>query len=255
MLFGLSHHFALVIAYATVALIQLAIARRRPQTWPVPEPISFRRPWLEVGFVALGILGTLAMGQLWSRGWLIPRVGGGAAAQLAEAANQLAIFAPILAVPLLRRHTLRSAWLPLSRLPERLAVGAGLAAVALGLFTLTRAGVTGPGQVLGVLDPSRLHNAMQVWCEDVAIAILVVRLSAAMRGPNRVALLAGALFAAGHIPALLAGGAAPAEMTGLVVDALLGFMMVRVLIRTGDIWWFWPVHFVLDMTQFVVTSS
>lgn len=37
---------------------------------------------------------------------------------------------------------------------------------------------------------------------------------------------------------------------GLVRDAVLGVLVLGTLIRSGDILWFWPVHVVLDLTQF-----
>ena len=58
------------------------------------------------------------------------------------------------------------------------------------------------------------------------------------------------LFAAGHIPALLAGDAVLEEILSLTLDAGLGIVAISVVQRSADVWWFWCVHFVMDMTQF-----
>jgi hypothetical protein len=41
------------------------------------------------------------------------------------------------------------------------------------------------------------------------------------------------------------------EMFGLVRDFALGVLVIATLWRGADICWFWPVHFALDMTQFI----
>jgi hypothetical protein len=64
------------------------------------------------------------------------------------------------------------------------------------------------------------------------------------------ALVAAYLVAAGHIPAMVSGGASWSEMAWLVRDAGLGAAVILVLQRSRDIVWFWCIHFSLDMTQF-----
>ena len=74
--------------------------------------------------------------------------------------------------------------------------------------------------------------------------------SAALRRPWLVAAIVAALFAAGHVPGMLASGAGVAELIPLILDAALGVGILLVLNRSADIWWFWCVHFAMDMTQF-----
>ncbi len=59
------------------------------------------------------------------------------------------------------------------------------------------------------------------------------------------------LFAAGHVPVLVSGGASVAELLHLVLDAALAVGVILVLQRSRDIVWFWCLHFCLDMTQFI----
>jgi hypothetical protein len=90
---------------------------------------------------------------------------------------------------------------------------------------------------------------VQVLLADVSIAVLFVRFRAAL-GLRGALLVVAALFAAAHIPGLLANGAATSDIVALSGDAGLGVLALAVLHRSRDVWWFWMVHFALDMTQF-----
>jgi hypothetical protein len=94
-----------------------------------------------------------------------------------------------------------------------------------------------------------VDEAFQVLFEDVAIAILLVRLAAAIGKPAAV-MLAASLFAAGHIPSMLAQGASASELVALLRDVTLGLVVLGAVLRSGDILWFWPVHVTMDLTQF-----
>ena len=101
-----------------------------------------------------------------------------------------------------------------------------------------------------VFDPSKSHIAVQVFLEDVTIAILMVRLGAAMT--NKWAVIAvAALFAGGHIPSIVSEGASSAELIGLLRDFAIGVVVIGSAVRGADILWLWPVHYALDMTQFL----
>jgi hypothetical protein len=89
-----------------------------------------------------------------------------------------------------------------------------------------------------------------VLLEDLAIAILFVRLAAAA-GPGAAILGTGALFAAGHVPAMLTEGASLSEFTGLLRDFGLGVLVIGTAWRGADVAWLWPIHYTLDMTQFL----
>jgi hypothetical protein len=89
----------------------------------------------------------------------------------------------------------------------------------------------------------------QVGLEDLTIAILFVRLAQAA-GRLGATLVVACLFAAGHIPAMLAQGASWLEVAGTLRDAGLGVAVILVLQRSRDVLWFWPLHYCLDMTQF-----
>ena len=69
-------------------------------------------------------------------------------------------------------------------------------------------------------------------------------------GLTKTIVLVAVLFAAGHIPSLLATGAAVEDLIALLADAGLAIAVLCVLQRLADIWWLWCVHFAMDMMQF-----
>jgi len=244
----MSHTWVLVIAYASVCVLWWCVRWFTP-LWPDADRPRLARPWVEVTIALLAGVAVLALGQLWMRG--IRLTASGPWGSIAEAVNQVIIFSPIVAVPIIRRQGWASAWVRPDRLPARLAIGLGLALVALLIYSgLERGAPSWPETIRGVFAPSRAHHAVQVLLEDLVIAILFFRLSAAVR-PVGAILGVAALFAAGHVPSLLAQGATPTELVGLARDFGLVVLVLGTLSRSADIAWFWPVHYSLDMTQFL----
>ncbi len=249
------HSAGLAAGYAAALAGFLVAARLRRSTWPRPSPPPIARPWRELAFLLVAVVATLAVGQLYQRDLLLPRAGADArnlGRAALEAANQLLIFSPLLLLIAWRgRPFRRHAWLPMDRLPERLAVGALLACLAAAAFLAVRGDPERLGQ-LGrfVARPTRIHVAVQVLLEDVAIALAFVRLAALTGRPRVTAIAIGALFAAGHVPALLADGAGAGELVPLLRDAALASAVLLVLRRGADVWWFACVHTVLDLTQY-----
>lgn len=156
----------------------------------------------------------------------------------------------MLALLRLRKHPFETAWLPLDQVWKRVLVGVALAWLALLAFTLVRAGSASLFELIPrVYQPKNFSFLVQVFLEDITIAILFVRFRAAV-GLRVAIFVVAALFAAGHIPSLLAQGAQAAELAGLVLDTTLGIAVISVVQRSRDVWWFWCVHFALDMTQY-----
>ena len=63
----MSHSLFLVVGYATACALWWVVSRVVP-LWRNPPRPTFAKPWREVLFVLLGVVGTLLLGQLWSRG-------------------------------------------------------------------------------------------------------------------------------------------------------------------------------------------
>jgi hypothetical protein len=249
---ALSHHQSLLAAYATALLGWLVVARFLPGLWPRRQPHAPERPWLELALALLAALAVVAVGQLYVRRWLLPMAGPFRVAL--DAVNQVLIFSPVLALLEVRRVPPRDVWLPPDRVWARLLVGCGLALLAALVFTAVRDGSAPLWTVVPrVCHPKNASLLVQVFLEDLTTALLFLRVRAALGGPVAI-LLVPALFAAGHVPTLWAEGAPPHQLALLLLDAGLGLLAVGVLQRSADIWWFWCVHFAMDMMQFYAVS-
>jgi len=245
---GLSHHGALLVGYVLALVVWDRISRRQTNLWPAPDAAAFAHPWRELGYCALGIVAVIGVGQLYTRHWLLPAHG--TAGQPLEAINQLLIFSPLLAIPFIRKQGVASMWLPLSRVWQRVLIGLVLSLIAVLAFVNLRSGAGKFVDVIAaVYHPKNLGNLVQVLCEDVAIAIVFVRMRAAI-GLLWSIVVVGVLFAAAHIPAMLSTGAGLNEILNLAMDAGLGIIVLYFLQRGADVWWFWLIHFAMDMMQF-----
>lgn len=248
------HYPPLVVAYLVgVGGGWLLASRLLTGVWPRKPVEGFERPWKEFGIALVGALGILAMGQLWSRGVRLPEQG--ALGPLLGSINQALIFAPILLVLVIRRQPWTSAWLPRARIATRLLVGVVLASLALTAYSLLRNGTDAPWVLFGrIWRYEHLDKMVQVFLEDLTIAILFVRLAGAI-GSRWATVVVACLFAAGHIPVMVSQGAAWFELAGLLRDAGLGVAVMLVLQRSRDVVWFWCIHYCLDMTQFAGISG
>jgi hypothetical protein len=240
------------VAYASACALWWGLRQVLP-LWPdLPRP-QFMHPWREVGIVLVAVIGVVLLGQLWLRGIRLPAEGVWTLA--VEPINQIIIFAPVLAVPIIRRQGWASAWIRPDRVLARLAIGLALALFTLFLYSALERGAAPWTETLkGVFAPTRSDVAVQVLLEDVAIAILFVRLSAAL-GTRAAIVGVAALFAAAHIPTMIASGEITRGFPGLLRDFGLGVLVLSTLWRSADVLWLWPVHFALDMTQFLSRAA
>jgi hypothetical protein len=247
------HYAPLVIAYMAGLGGWLVASRVMPQVWSQDPVEGFAHPWKEFGIALVGAVGILAIGQLWIRGIRLPEQG--VLGPVLGAINQVLIFTPILLVIVIRRQSWATAWLPRQRIAMRLLVGLVLATLAVATYSLLRAEADAPWVMLGrIWRYEHFDEMVQVFLEDLTIAILFVRLAGALGSRWSTAIVA-LLFAAGHIPAMVSGGATWLEVGGLLRDVGLGVAVILVLQRSRDVVWFWCIHFCLDMTQFARVSG
>lgn len=244
-----THQQGLYVAYGAAMLGWFVASRVWAKLWPKPSPPRFARPWREVGYALLACVGVVALGQLYQHVWKLSAAG--LLAPIAGAINHLLIFSPIGLLLLIRGQTLDTAWVPRSRVVTRIVIGLGIAGIAILTYCFSRGA---PDEFFPLLKRiyrfEHFEHLAQVFFEDIAIAVLMVRFSAALRRPWLAAILVGALFAGGHIPVMIAEGAVRADLLRLVWDFVLCAAVVMVAQRSADIWWFWCVHFAMDMTQF-----
>ncbi len=220
--------------------------------WPAQDAPRMKRPWLEVVWVLLAAAAVIGVGQLYVRGWLL-HAGGSPAwlMHVVEAINQLLIFSPLLLLLPIRRQPLISAWLPTQGLALRVLVGLALALVATLALCAARGHLSAwPAMLQSMLQGKRLAHGVQVLMEDIAIAMLLVRLGQAL--PRRVlaSVIVAALFALGHLPSSLSGGTPLSGAGFLIADFALASAVLLALANGRDVWWFWPVHLAMGLTQF-----
>ena len=263
----MGHYYPLILAYATALLGWVVVhetLRRAPRVhslWGAAafDP-QFRRPWVELALVLAAAVCVVGIGQIYMAGFRLP-TDGSFVGTVSESINHLVIFSPIVLLAVWRRPvavkdwkswelTLRSMWLPPRRVLVRVVVGFSLAMLALGAFIAVHQSARPFLEVVGrSWAPRNADLLVQVFLEDVAIAVAFVRLRSALGLRGAIGLVAF-LFAAAHIPAMLANGATLLELSHLLLDTALGVMVLLVLRRASDVWWFCPLHFTLDMTQF-----
>ncbi|HLQ38590.1 MAG TPA: hypothetical protein VK348_12355, partial [Planctomycetota bacterium] len=140
----MTHHAVLAICYTAALLGWWALARSRRDLWPAGAATVFARPWRELllGFVA--VLAILGLGQLYQHDIKLPVAQGGWSAVLAETANQLLIYSPVLWLVVLRRQPGSTLLVPGDHLPLRIGFGFGLGIAAAVTYVLLRPGAPGP---------------------------------------------------------------------------------------------------------------
>lgn len=244
----ITHYHALFISYGAAVAAWFSIARLVPSIWPKTEPTAFAKPWREVGWAFVAVIAIILVGQVYQKGIRLPNDGsfGG----IFESVNQLIIFCPVVLMLLWRRQPFSTVWLSGDKALTRLAAGIGIALFAILIFTMVRTGSDSFFQVVGrTYHYQNLAHLVQVFMEDITIAYLFVRFRAVLKLRGSIILVA-ALFAAGHIPTMISEGYSFAELSSLLLDASLGIGLVYTVQRSGDILWFWCLHFAMDMMQF-----
>jgi len=240
---ALGHDLGLLVGYGVALAAWLGLARLLPRLWPVQEAPRFERPWVELWWVLGAIPVTLLLAWLHARGLML--IAPGLMGAVAGAVEQVIVFAPVLAVPRLRGQGGATAWLPGQRILLRIAIGVLLSELAL-LGHRAPHGIDAWLETSrAVYDPENLPYLAQSLCQDLAFAILFVRLRAVMGRGWTVALMA-----AGFALAQLPGPALDAEgIIGLVIDGSLGALVILAFERSSDVWWFCWVHFAMDMVR------
>jgi hypothetical protein len=245
---SMDHPQALLVGYAVGLFGWLGVSRVHTSLWSKSQSPSFVQPWREVAFALLACGVIMVVGQAYVHGYLFKAQG--SLRPLTGAMNQILIFSPVFLLLAIRRQGLDTAWLPVKRIWQRLLVGLSLALLAILAFTATRAGSDSWLTVVPrVYSPKNLSFAVEVFCEDIAIAILFVRFQAAM-GALLSIILVALSFVAAHLPTLIALGVPLEQTLFLFLDAGLGVLALAVLPHSQDIWWFWCLHFAMDMMQF-----
>lgn len=244
-----SHYIALILAYAIVTGLWFLIFRFFKTPWSNGTSIHFKKPWLEFIYAIAAVVVILGIGQLYIRDMLLPNVGNYYNNYI-DALNQLLIFSPALLLIAIRKQSVETIWLPKSKILIRLVLGLIFASIALLVYWLVRKDAASLGSIfVNTFHLKNISHLVQVFLEDITIALIFVRLAAWIGRKWTIGIVA-ILFAAAHIPSLLSNGATTYELGSLFFDAFIGVVVLSAVSKSRDVWWFFIVHFVLDMSQF-----
>ena len=241
-----NHYLSLMAAYGTGMLLWFTANYIFKSLWKDHKTIAFKKPWLEFIFSIIAVIVILGIGQLYLNDLLIPHDGN----KIIDAINQFLIFSPTLLLIYARKQPIESIWLPKSKVLYRLLIGFVIAICSLIVYWLVRKNAPSfESQLTNTFHPKNISYLVQVFMEDITIALVFVRLSAWIGNQKSIAIVA-VLFAAGHIPSLLSNGFSVLELSSLFIDAFIGVLVLSAVSKSRDVWWFFILHFTLDMSQF-----
>ncbi len=242
------HYTSLMVAYATAAVLWLLFNHFfRSRLWNKPVEYHPQKPYLEFIFAIIAVVAILGIGQLYIKGMLFPNKN---KLPIIDAINQVLIFSPTLILVFFRKHSLDSIWLPKASIIIRISIGLFIAVISLIVYWMVREDAAPLGKImLNIYNPKNISELAQVFMEDITIAMIFVRLSKWI-GNNWTIVIVATLFAAGHIPSMIADGYSLVELGSLIIDTAIGVLILSVIHKSKDVWWFFVVHFTLDMTQY-----
>lgn len=240
------HYISLMAAYGTGVLLWFLSNHIFKSIWKEHKTITFEKSWLEFIFSLMAVIAIIGIGQLYVRDLMIPNDGN----KVIDSINQFLIFSPTLLLIAIRKQPIATIWLAKTKIFLRLAIGLVIALCSLTVYWLIRKNAPSFEILLSnTYHPQNISHLVQVFMEDITIALIFVRLSAWIGNKRTIAIVA-ILFAAGHIPSLLSSGFAITELGGLILDALIGVLVLNAVSKSRDVWWFFMLHFALDMSQF-----
>jgi hypothetical protein len=247
----LGYYYVLSFSYAVALLGWWLIRARFEEKLRHGDTFQIQKPWLQVACIVASVIAILLIGRLYSNHLLLAPMTVGVI-NLSECINQLLIFSPVVLFLFITKQPITSAWLPGKSILLRLTIGIGLAIAAMIVFVALSNGhiVEVGGRVFHLKN---LHFAIQVFMEDLGLALLLSRLSAALgkRYFYVGLIVAAALFAGAHLPANLEEGRSLGEsLFSLTLDAGVVAGVGLLLYRSRDFLWFFPIHFAMDMMQF-----
>jgi uncharacterized membrane protein len=240
------HYISLIAAYGTGVLLWFLANYIFKSIWKDQEIITFEKPWMEFVFSIMAVVSIIGIGQLYVRDLMIPNDDN----KVIDAINQFLIFSPTLLLIAIRKQPIKTIWLPKSKYLHRLALGFVIAVSSLVVYWVTRKNAPSfENLFINTYHPKNISHLVQVFMEDITIALIFVRLSAWI-GNQRTIVIVAVLFAVGHIPSLLSSGFAITELGSLFLDTLIGVLVLSAISKSKDVWWFFILHFTLDMSQF-----
>jgi len=247
----ISHYTALISSYSFAAISWFLLHKnwnKNPWDGAKVKNLFLSKPYVDFLLAIVAVISIIAIGQLYINGYLIPNKSNN---QLLDALNQFLIFSPTFILVLVRKQALESIWLRSDKLLLRISIGLIIAISSLFFYWIIRSDVPSFDQVLvRVYQPQNISKFVQVFMEDITIALIFVRLSNWI-GNRWTIVIVASLFAASHIPSMISSGYAITELSSLIFDTFIGVLILSAVSKSRDIWWFFMLHFAMDMTQYL----
>jgi len=242
--------FATLIGYLGVMGIWAIVSRRFPALWIPTRKAKFARPWVELGWAALAVLGVIVMSALFSFGIRIPLPEeAGPLRDLLFLLNVAAIWSPMALMMWFRKQGLETCLMWSPGLVKRVAWGVVMAVLGSVLYVL----VSNDGSLAdlgGLLAELRWMSAMQGLIQFFGFGYLLYRL-AAVGGWRVASVVVGLLYGLVKFPYYIGQlGMGFTEASGLIALAIVvatgGLMIVG---KQGDLMAPALLHTLMDAVQ------
>ena len=243
---------AIVMAYGSACGIWLVLNKYFPAFWPQESLAQPEGRYKEILPMILGVVGILAIGQMYQQGWLIPEPDNVYLASASWVLNNLLIYAPVFVVLYFRKQSVNTVFLSARKTGVKVGFGLGVSVVAMYLFYLISGSEKAFFEVFSnAAQLSSIRNFPAVFLEGVAVAFLFVRLSWTI-GLKWAIIIPSLLFGLSHLATWSQSG----DWLTLVLPYFLVTISTTVLVlyttnKSKDVIWLGIIHFL--MNQAIVT--
>lgn len=217
-------------------------------SWKI-EPIrSSEKPWLDFAWAIAAAIGILAIGQVYSAGYLIPHTKQSWLNLIIWPLNNVIIFSPIALVLVFRSQSAQTVFLSTNNIGKKLLFGLASSIVGVFVFLLLRGELSRiPEIVSHSIEPKTLTNFPAIFFENVAVAFLFVRLKW-VAGIKWAIAIPAILFALAHVPGSIAEGDPISHIiTFFFLTGGLTTVILYTAYRSRDIIWLGIVHYLMDV--------
>ncbi|MDW3192473.1 MAG: hypothetical protein R8G66_08910 [Cytophagales bacterium] len=216
--------------------------------WEISPIRSPEKPWTEFFLSIIAAIAILAVGQLYSRGWLLPGSDNEIVAGISWMFNNVIIFSPLWLTVIIRKQSLNTLLISGKGFLKKVIFGLVASAVGILIFVSLRNELGRFPEIFGhAFTYESLINFPAVFFENVALAFLFVRFRWAV-GSRWAILIPALLFAVAHIPGSLAEGDPWGHILYFaILTSSLTVVILYTAYRSRDIIWLGFVHYLVDV--------
>ena len=237
----------LSLAYLSVCGLWFLLSKAG-QSWQIDSIESTKKPWLDFGIALIACVAVMAVGQLYSSGYLLTRTGNSSFNLFIWPLNNVLIFSPIFLTLFIRKQGLNTIFISSKQVGLKLLFGLIVSLIGVVIF----AGLRGewariPEIMASAVQLKTLSNFPAIFFENVALAFLFVRLKWAV-GIKWAIGIPAVLFALAHVPGSVAEGDPIGHiLTFFFLTGTLTIFILYTAYRSRDILWLGFVHYMMDV--------